>query len=265
MLPDRRAIVMVAKVSVADVYTYDAGTLLELERWEAPVTERAVYHMGDAPQPGFSPNTRGRTGKDEHDRDIVSAMHKVAAQLVERIRRHAGDTAWIVLTGVPQVAHAVLEKLPSVLFARAIFERAELGEGAEEQSIVRAAAAGVDALERRRQAACVEQTIDFASSGGRGALRLEETKAALVEQCVQDLFFTERFANECPDDLEEMIIIAHEQSAHSEAVHDPPTAKRLDSTGGGIGALLRFPAPVRENPSAVVEAWRAMVTDARSG
>jgi hypothetical protein len=164
----------------------------------------------------------------------------------------------VVLTGNGQLTHAVMERLPNTLAARTVVERTEATDAVDEHTIARAAAAGVDALERRRQSECVAQAIDGAFSGGRGALSVEATKAALAERCVQDLYFTERLAQQMPDELEVMIAIAFEQSARSEVVRDPATAERLDREGGGIGALLRFPAPIRNDPTALTEAWRAV-------
>jgi hypothetical protein len=236
--PERPVIVFVAGVKTAEVYDQQGDSLRRARTIKVPMVKQPVYHMGNPPPPGLSPNTRGRTMKDALDRDVVTATHRVAHEIVEQIRQHSGDNAWMIVVGLPQVTHAVQEALPASLAARTFIEHTAQANETEQQ-LARVTTAGVEALERRRQMTLIEELIDEAGMGRRGALGRDATQQGLMERRVYEVFFSSHFADEAPDALEAIVSSAFEQSALCEAARGP-AEEQLDRTGHGVGALLRY-------------------------
>jgi len=236
--PERPVIVYVGGVKTAEVYEQQGDSLRRARRIKVPMVKQPTYHMGDAPPPGFSANTRGRTKKDALDRDVQTATHRVAHEIVEQIRQHSGDNAWMIVVGLPQVTHAVQEALPASLAARTFIERAALADETEKE-LARVTTAGVEALERRRQSTLVDELIEEAAIGRRGVLGRDAVQQGLMERRVYEVLFSSRFADEAPDALEAIVTSAFEQSALCEATRGP-AEELLDRTGRGVGALLRY-------------------------
>lgn len=236
--PERPVIVYVGGVKTAEVYEQQGDSLHRARSIKVPMVRQPVYHMGDAPPPGFSANTRGRTKKDALDRDVRTATHRVAHEIVEQIHQHSGDNAWMIVVGLPQVTHAVQEALPAPLAARTFIESAALVDETEKE-LARVTAAGVEELERRRQSKLIDEVIEEAASGRRGALGREAVQQGLLERRVYEVLFSSRFADEAPDELDAIVTSAFDQAALCEAARGP-AEERLDQAGHGVGALLRY-------------------------
>jgi hypothetical protein len=241
--PERPVFVYVGGVNTADVYEQQGDMLRRVRTIRVSMAKQPVYHMGDAPPAGFSPNTRGRTKKDALDRDVRTATHRVAHEIVEQIRQHSGDDAWLIVVGLPQVTHAVHDALSAPLAARTFVERAALADETE-KTVARVTTAGVEELERRRQAELVHELINEAAIGGRGALGRDAIQQGLMERRVREVLFSSRFADEVPDALEAIVTSAFEQSALC-ALARGPAEEQLDRTGNGVGALLRYAVAVK--------------------
>jgi peptide subunit release factor 1 (eRF1) len=92
----------------------------------------------------------------------------------------------------------------------------------------------VESLEAERQSRLVDEVLDEARGGGRGAVGRQETEAALAEGRVEKLVVDRSQA----DSLEPLVRNALETGAGIATV--PPQVAEAFSPSGGVAAMLRY-------------------------
>jgi stalled ribosome rescue protein Dom34 len=159
------------------------------------------------------------------------------ADAVERVSRHAGDDAWILVAGIKAVRARLLADLTAAVADR-VLELESLDVHASDAEIADAARAGAsmlcDALDSRR----IHEIVEAAGPHGLGAVGAEATKEALDHVCVHQLYLTERYVAEHPAEAETAVRESLDQNARVEEV-SAKAAELLDGLGG-IAAALRF-------------------------
>jgi hypothetical protein len=233
----RPVVVVVADAREATVYHYRLGNLDLVEAMRAHGVMEPPTHMGNPPRQGFHPGTRGTAGRDATQRTLLQGRDRMLDAVVERVNDAAGSDGWILLGGIKRVVARLAEQLTSVASHR-VLELPSLDVHATEAEIAEAARTGASALRDAYDAGRVTEIAERAGAGGLGAVGPANTRQALEQECVRDLFLTHRYRDEHAADAEEAVRAALDQDASVEEVSGH--AAELLDRHGSIAADLRF-------------------------
>jgi hypothetical protein len=233
-----RSIVVIADSRHTAIHAFHNGVVEQIDRVRAHhEVQNPPLHMASPPRIGFHPGTHGATGHDAAQRGSLAGRDHMIADAVERVSRHAGDDAWILVAGIKAVRARLLADLTAAVAGR-VLELESLDVHASDAEIADAARAGAsmlcDALDSRR----IHEIVEAAGPHGLGAVGAEATKEALDHVCVHQLYLTERYVAEHPAEAETAVRESLDQNARVEEV-SAKAAELLDGLGG-IAAALRF-------------------------
>lgn len=237
MKEERPVVVGLADARKATIYVYRLGRLVRIETVRSHHGGEHPEHMGGPGRPGFHTGTRGETGRDSAQRAFLNGRDRMLADAADRIVALAGGDAWIVLGGIKRVTARLAEDL-GVHAQPRVLELESLDVHATDAEIAEAARTGASTLRESFDARRIDQIGDENAAHGLGALGPDQTRKALSQACVRELYFTQRYAAEHPDEAEDAVRAALDQDAQVEEVGGS-AADRLNGRGG-IAAALRF-------------------------
>jgi len=244
----RPVVIVVADARKARVYRYAVGELARVETIRAHTIEGPPLHMGDAPRLGFSPGTRGRTGRDAVQRDHMEGTNRMVADVAAKTVALAGLSGWILAGGIPHVAAQVVRAVDHVAAGR-VLHLDSLDIHATDAQIATAAQQGASRLRDATDLRRISEIIDRAKADGTVALGPAATRRALEQARVRELYLTHQYVEHHLADAEEAVRAAVAQGAVIEEV-SPNVAQRLDEHGG-MGARLRYALPDVEGATEV--------------
>jgi release factor family 10 len=236
----RAVIVAVVDSRKARLFRYVGRHVERLHSVHAHAHVEPIYHLGQPPRLGFHGGTRGPTGADEAQRELRQGTAHMLTELSEEIGKLAGADGWIVIGGIPSVAKAALKSLPDDLAVRATHAET-LDIHATHSHVAEAARLGASSLRDLSDAKRVNEALAHAESDHKGVAGSVDTKRALEEGRVRELFFTLSFLENHAADAEAAVRLAFESHASVEHVSGA-AATRLEKAGG-IGAQLRYAEP----------------------
>jgi len=235
---ERLVIAILVDSRRARIFEYRNGELGEPENLNAEtflgdltdinVSKRATNHSG----------VRGKTGTDAAQKFLEVGSERMQKRLAELLTERAGDEALVVLGGTPEVVAALHSHLPNRVTSRTAVEaslRLEMTD-AEVRDAVEATASAVN---QRVQGELLDQVMDQARAGGRGALGPESVEKALKEARVDTLLISRNFIRANPDYADHLVGTAFEAQAEVEELSGEG-AERLDKEGEGLAARLRY-------------------------
>ena len=235
---ERLVIAILVDSRRARIFEYRNGELGEPENLNAEtflgdltdinVSKRATNHSG----------VRGKTGTDAAQKFLEVGSERMQKRLAELLTERAGDEALVVLGGTPEVVAALHSHLPNRVTSRTAVEaslRLEMTD-AEVRDAVEATASAVN---QRVQGELLDQVMDQARAGGRGALGPESVEKALKEARVDTLLISRNFIRANPDYADHLVGTAFEAQAEVEELSGEG-AERLDREGEGLAARLRY-------------------------
>jgi hypothetical protein len=222
------------------LYKYAMGILQPAETLHAQAVTEPPSHMGDAPRLGFHAGTRGTTGHDAAQHALQVGTDRMIAEATRRSTEIAGDDGWIVVGGIPQMSAHLLSALERIVPYRVLRLEA-LDIHATEAQVVAAAQQGASQLRDQMDLRHVREITGDAENEAIVAKRPAETREALEQGRVRELFFTAQYAENHLAEAEAAVRSAIAQGALVEEV-SRAVAQRLDEFGG-IGARLRYALP----------------------
>lgn len=186
-------------------------------------------------------NVRGATAADELRRLQEEAMARLVSDTVSRVGDVVGASGWVVLGGAKDVVPRVLAALP-----RSVAERTLVHPGLRSKAtvpLIRAAVEdGAARLRHAREQQLVAELVERAHKNARATIGLAPTRSAIELGAVEELLLTPAAWAAHPADVERVVSGTLLQGGVV-AQLDGEAARTLDAQGGGVGALLRFPAP----------------------
>lgn len=234
---DRPVIIAVVDARKADLHRYRIGACDRIETVRAQIGVQPTSHMGSSARQGFHTGTRGATGRDAAQRTLLEGRDRMVADAVDRISELAGSDGWIILGGIRRVVAQLARHLKAVAPHR-VLELSALDVHASEADIADAARAGATTLRDAYDATRLADVIDQAGAHGLGALGPAETRRALEEASVRELYLTHRYLEDHTAEAEEAVRAALDQDALVEEVSGE-AAMELERCGG-MAASLRF-------------------------
>lgn len=186
-------------------------------------------------------NVRGATGTDELQRLKDESMARLVADTVARVVEVAGTTGWVVLGGAKDVVPRLLQGLPRAVAERTLVHP-ELRSKATLPDIRASVEEGATRLRQAREQRLVSEVVERAHRNARATMGLVPTRSAIELGAVEELLLTPRAWAAHPAEVEQVVSGTLLQGGVVEHV-DGDAARLLDAEGGGVAALLRFPAP----------------------
>lgn len=181
---------------------------------------------------------RGETGVDAGQRALEVEAERLYKRLSEVAVARVGAKGILVVGGVPESIRAFLGHLPSGLRGRTVERPAGTLEMSTSEAIDLIEEAASE-LTRRLQDALLEEVIDSARSGGKGALGPEAVEVALQSGQVDTLLLSRSLIQQFPDLADRFVSAAFDIHAEIEEL-SVEGALRLDAEAKGVAARLRF-------------------------
>jgi hypothetical protein len=236
------SIVAVVNSREARIFRCTAGEVEPLEVIPARLSPDEPTHMGAPSRLGFHSGVAGETGAELVQREARESLSRLASDTSSRIAGLAGAEGWIVIGGTPTAARETFAALPKAAVTRSIV-LSELQDHATLGQVAAAASEGASRLRRVRAFSDVQGIVDAAGASGRGAVGMQRVRLALEERRAADqLYVTENFVREHPEEATELVSLAIDQDARIE-VAPSDAAEPLDAIGGGVAARLRWAVP----------------------
>ena len=229
----RPVVVAVVDARKADIYRYRVGQLDRVETIRARRGVEHPTHMSAPPRVGFHSGTRGVAGQDAAQRTLLEGRDRMLADAVDRINELAGHDGWILLGGIRRVVAALSTQLGDRVAALD-----SLDVHATEAAIAEAARAGASRLNTALDNKRISLIAEHAGANGLGTLGPAETRRALEQGTVRELYLTHRYLEDHAADAETAVRSALDQDATVEEVSGS-AAEPLDQHGG-MAAGLRF-------------------------
>ncbi len=233
----RPVIVAVADARKAELHRYMLGKLTHVDSIRAHHVAESPSHMGASPRQGFHTGTRGETGRDAAQRALREGRDRMLAEAADRMAELAGEDGWILLGGTRQVCARLSRHLDPIAPHRVLALK-NLDVHSSEAEITEATRAGASALRSAFDANRLAEIVELAGAAGLGVVGAIETRQALDQQSVRDLYVTRHYLDEHAAGAEEAVRSAVDQGASVEEVSGR-AAEQLDREGG-IAAGLRF-------------------------
>jgi hypothetical protein len=237
----RPVIVAIVDSRKAQVFRYLGHEAERVATVHAHAKVEPPSHMGRPARAGFHMGTRGPTGADQAQRELLEGTAHMLKEVAEKIATHAAPDGWIVLGGIPEVASAGLSRLPAALASRAM-HAPSLDVHATKAQVAEVARSSASALRDADDLKRVTNALASAESDGRGASGSVDTLRALRDGRARELYFTLAFLENHAADAESAVRLALDSHAFVEHVSGG-AARKLDEVGG-IAARLRYPAAV---------------------
>ncbi len=222
----------------ARVFEYKDGTLRESkdllaetflgDLTDATVSKRASSNSG----------VRGRTGTDAAHRFLEVGAERMLKRLAEVVGEIAGPDGLVVIGGVAEQAANAIQHLPAGLAGRTT-QRSSMSVEMADADVQDALESAASDLNRSIQGELLQEVIDQARSGGRGALGPESVEQAVREGRVDTLLLSRDFIGGNPDYADHLVGAAFEHGGEVEELSSEG-ADRLDVEGRGVAARLRY-------------------------
>ncbi len=224
----------------ARIFEYRSGELHEPKNLNAEtflgdltdvnISKRATNHSG----------VRGKTGTDAAQRYLEVGSERMVKSLMEIATERLGHDGHLVLGGTSETLSAAAAHLPQQVLLRTV-QRSSMGLEMTEAEVRTELEKAASELNQRLQKVLLDEVIDQARSGGRGALDPTEVEKALREARVDTLLVSRGFIRANPDYADHLVGSAFEQHAEVEELSGEG-ADRLDVEGEGVAARLRYVA-----------------------
>lgn len=236
--------VIVADASKADLYRYYAGKIEKLETVRSDHVVEPPSHMGSPAKQGFHSGTRWTTGKDADQRSLLEERDRMVHEIAARATAAAGADGFIMVGGIKRVAKRIVARFEGSDADR-VLELKSLDIHSSPSQIADAVKVAASefraAFDNRRLA----EIADEAAAGGLGAMGPADTRLALEQASVRDLYLTHRYIEDNAAEAEDAVRAALDQQASVEEV-SREAAKDLERVGG-MAAGLRFRPATLEN------------------
>lgn len=232
-------IVMVDKEKAELLTAYLGGATVE-SRLESDIDEYDFQEKTLMPATsavaGGHMLTQG-SNREAYERMInehIARFHRDVVQQVEDFaRKHPGIR--VVIGGEEQSAHAVHKLLPQH-FSGSLVGVLPLPLKLSDGEILQHLQAPAEEFERRQEMELLNQVIDFARSGGRGALGHKAVDEALTMQRVELLLLP--YPLDDPAEAAELTARAFESGGRVELLHGEAGVRLSDE--GGVAARLYY-------------------------
>jgi hypothetical protein len=206
------------------------GDIFAGDLTDVNVSRRATSYTG----------VRGETGVDAGQRVLAVEAERLLKRLVEVVVPRVGTKGTLVVGGVPESVSALTAHLPVGLRDRTV-ERPSATLEMSASAAIEMIEGAASELNRRIQDGLLQEVVDQARSGGKGALGREAVEVALLEGRVDTLLLSRSFIQREPDLADQFVSGAFDFHGEIEEL-SAEGAARLDAEGGGVAARLRYAA-----------------------
>lgn len=222
----------------ARVFEQAEGSLTELEGILADTSLGDLTDTGMRKGSARSTGVRGETSTDQAHRLMEVAAERLRKDLVDIIQERAGSDGIVVLGGPSESVKKFTALLPHALEGR-VAVRPSLHLDMSPAEVLKEVRAAAGDLSEEGHRHLVQEVVDAARAGGRGALGQEATLKALREYRVDALLLSRTFLQKHPGTADQAVGMAFAQSADAVEVSGA-AGVLLDEEAQGMAARLRY-------------------------
>lgn len=182
---------------------------------------------------------RGEAGTDVARRLGDRAAARLQAEILDELEDLAGRDGLVVFGGTPEVVTSLARRAGR--FADRWIPRTSMHLGMSEAEVRAEMEDAASELTRRLQHALLDEVVDTARAGGRGALGVQAVTEALGEGRVDTLLVSRGFRERETDRADRLAGSAFERGGEVEELSGD-AADHLDAEGEGVAARLRYTA-----------------------
>ena len=234
----RPVVVVIADGHRASIFEYRDRAIRHVETFEAThIVENQPLHMGTTARLGFHPGTRGTAAHDVAERGALEARKEMIDKAATKVLQLAGNEGWVLLGGIKRADARFFARIAGQAPGR-VLELESLDVHSSTDDIAEAARQGASTLRDDADRKRIDEVVDALGAKGLGVVGLENTRDALDQDCVRELYVTPRYLEEHAKEANIAIGRALDQDALVEEVSNH--AADLLDMHGGITASLRF-------------------------
>ena len=234
----RPVVVVIADGHRASIFEYRDRAIHHIETVEAThIVENPPLHMGTTARLGFHPGTRGTAAHDVAERGALEARKEMIDKAATKVMQLAGKEGWVLLGGIKRTDARFFERIAGQA-PRRVLELESLDVHSSTDDIAEAARQGASTLRDDADRKRIDEVVDALGAQGLGVIGFEDTRDALDQDCVRELYVTARYVDEHGNEANVAIGRALDQDALIEEVSG--NAADLLDMHGGIAASLRF-------------------------
>jgi hypothetical protein len=235
---DRLVVAVILDSRRARIFKYRDGTVGEPENLMAETFLGDLTDMNVSKRASSHSGVRGKTGTDAAQRFLGVGSERMMKELMDRVVDRTGDGGLLLVGGTPEAISAAVHHLPQS-FGRRTLERPTLRLEMSDSEVRDEIENGASELNQRMQSELLDEVVDQARSGGRGALGPDSVEKALREGRVDTLLISRNFIRANPDYADHLVGAAFQHHGEVEELSSDG-ADRLDSEGEGLAARLRY-------------------------
>jgi hypothetical protein len=235
---DRLVVAVLVDSRRARIFEYRDAVLTEPQNLIADALDGEVPDLNQSKRATGHSGVRGKTATDAAQRFEGVESERMMKRLVEIIADRTGSRGLLVIGGTQEAVAAASGHLPASLRDRTI-ERPATSLEMSDADVRKLLESAASALNQSIQAELLEDVVNHARSGGRGALGPESVEKALREGRVDTLLLSRNFIRGDTDRADHFVGSAFEHHAEVEEL-SAEGAERLDRAGEGVAARLRY-------------------------
>lgn len=235
---ERPVVLVLVDRQRARVFVYRNGRIEEPENLLADLQVGDLSDVNIAKRPTNVSGVRGKTGTDAAQDTMQVHTERFIRSLMDRVGDLVGREGFLVLGGTPETVAALRQHSPDTLEDRTLVD-SSLHLDMTLAQVREAAERAASQLTQRMQESLLDEVMEQANAGGRGAVGSSVVEKALREGRVDTLLLSRGFIAENPDYADHLVGGAFEQQGEVEELSSAG-GERLDVEGHGVGARLRY-------------------------
>lgn len=234
----RPVVAVVIDSRKARVLRYRMGLLAQRDFLEADTFLGDLTDVRAAKVPSTHSGIRGKTGTDAAQNFLDVERERLVGRVAEDVRGEVGHEGLLIIGGSERTVDALARELGDFADDRRRVLHS-LNFDMSDADLTEAVETAASEISEELSGRILERLVGDARSGGDACLGEAETERALVEARVDTLLIADSFRRNDPDRADHFEGAAFEHGARVIEV-SRKVAERLQSEGGGVGALLRY-------------------------
>ena len=234
----RPVVAVVIDSRKARILRYRMGLLAQRDFLEADTFLGDLTDVHVAKVASTHSGIRGKTGTDAAQNFLDVERDRLIGRVAQEVREEVGKDGLLILGGADRTVDALEKELGSFAEGRRRI-LSSLNFDMSDSELRDKVESMASEISQELQREILERVVDGARGDGDGCLGEDDTEQALVEARVDTLLIADSFRERNPDRADHFEGAAFEHGAKVMEL-SREAGEKLESEGGGVGALLRY-------------------------
>lgn len=235
---ERLVVTVLVDSRKARIFEYADGILTEREDLLSDAVLEDFASINISKRATGYTGVRGKTGTDAAQWSQENESERLVKRVHQVVADRTGTTGFVVVGGLPEAIASTVNQFSPSLRERTV-ERPSAFLAMSDAEVRELTSEAASAVHQSMQAAMLDEVVNHAMAGGKGALGARDVELALTEGRVDTLLLSRSYIVANPDYADRLVGIALEGGAEVEEL-SLDGAARLDAEGHGVAARLRY-------------------------